>query len=852
MLQAQEWLLAYRAGWLRTGLDAFVGPSLAFDLALHGLGTLVVFCAVARIGGSRRHGTAAALLYAIHPAAATAISHDARSVLLTNLAVATAVALAGLGASVGRRVLAFLALAAGACCGTPGGAAGFLVLGYGWIRGGSKALGSGAAVAFVLDTALRVAVAVPSGTAAATAGFLALAPVAPGYDLRAMGPWYALGTPVPLGLAPGLLERAAAWVPAAAAIALASASHGLRPIAALYAALLGLLTFAASETDFLHDRASLLLAPPASAILTASIAPRREGPARRWANELPVMLLTAAFAILFAHAWVESRDTDTYLERAVQAAPGSPILEEAYGQVLRARARRGDAPRTERAEWLRRAGDVLVRGAAHASRERKFRMVASASDAYRRAGDSEAAAAALRRASELAVSDAERAEAAILRFRYLEDQGDPEGALGCLRAAIAELPESTELRCQYLDTASARFQAGMGGGVAASADGAADLDAWIARELRTDVPRDVRAAAYVARGRLSLARGRAVEAVRDFEDSKRIDPRRAEPYMGAAAAYVLQGLLDGAERELTAGLTAVEPEPPVSLVSSLAEVRLARGADPGPLIELLRAARQGDPDDPRIASVLSLALAADAERKLEKGDLTSAEALAREALAEGGDVARARAVLGQLRERQRRFDEAVEELREAHRLEPTPERREQLASALKAAGMAALLQRERARAVEWFLELRRLEPESVELGTGLDILREEARSEYNAAVDARDPVVARRHLERSLELLPENFYALYALGTLEAEAGGEAHSNDVKAIELWTRALRSARADGIDLAGFALHLNLAQAHYRRRDDARVRELLTEYLSFGHGPYQARCQALLEVLDVGRR
>jgi tetratricopeptide (TPR) repeat protein len=166
--------------------------------------------------------------------------------------------------------------------------------------------------------------------------------------------------------------------------------------------------------------------------------------------------------------------------------------------------------------------------------------------------------------------------------------------------------------------------------------------------------------------------------------------------------------------------------------------------------------------------------------------------------------------------------------------------------------MAALLNRDREKALKKFVELRDLGPVNVDLGSGLDLLREEARAEYNKAVDAKDPAVARPCLERSLHYLPENFYALYALGTLEAEAGGEEHVNDVKAIALWSRALAAAKEGGVDLSSFALHLNLAQAHYRRHEDDKARALLTEYLAFGKGAYAARCQALLEVLDVKRR
>jgi tetratricopeptide (TPR) repeat protein len=371
-------------------------------------------------------------------------------------------------------------------------------------------------------------------------------------------------------------------------------------------------------------------------------------------------------------------------------------------------------------------------------------------------------------------------------------------------------------------------------------------------DLRTDRPAEVRAAAHVARGRFSLARGRAVEALRDFEDAKRIDRRLAEAYAGAAEAYLTQGLLDGARVELEAGLAATQPQPSAEILVTLAGVQLARGTEPRQVLSLLHVARQVNPDEPRIPRSFAATFTAEAERSAEKGDLTAAEASVRAALEEVPDFAAAHAALGRVREQQKRHGEAAQSLERAYRIEPTKERRDAVAAALKAAGMAALLQRDRERAVARFLELRDLGTVNVDMGSGLDLLREEARSEYNRAVDSKDPSEARRHLERSLRCLPENFYALYALGTLEAEAGGDEHSNDVKAIELWTRALAAGKESGVDLSSLALHWNLAQAHYRRREDAKARVLLTEYLAFGKGDYAPRCQALLEVLEATRR
>jgi tetratricopeptide (TPR) repeat protein len=232
--------------------------------------------------------------------------------------------------------------------------------------------------------------------------------------------------------------------------------------------------------------------------------------------------------------------------------------------------------------------------------------------------------------------------------------------------------------------------------------------------------------------------------------------------------------------------------------------------------------------------------------------MLGAEEAAKAAISAAPQMARAHAALGQVREQQNRHEEAIDLYRVAIGIDPRDDAREKLAAVLKLTAMSAILQRERPLAIERFLALQELNSKTVNLGSGADLLRDEAREEYNKAAKTKDPAEARTHLERSLRLLPGNFYALYALGTIEAEAGGDDHTNDARAMELWLRAMEAAKATGLDLSEFALHYNLAQLNYRSQQYAPARELLREYIGYGKGPFQDKAKALLTVVELKLR
>ena len=300
-------------------------------------------------------------------------------------------------------------------------------------------------------------------------------------------------------------------------------------------------------------------------------------------------LLAIFFGALAIPRFWEARRTEPYLEAATAEVPDSAILCEAYGNVLAAGARTGEHDPNERIQLLEKAASVLANGANHADPLRRFRMLHSAIEFWLLAGDWRSAQPWISVLSESAGDDAMRAESAILRCRWLEVEGDPQSAVKCLEVAAGSSRTwpSSERNCYIRPPSTSRRDQGKGPDAEESRRELARLEATLAADLKPERPRELRAAAHVARGRIALTRGKPVDALRDFEDAKRIEPNDPDAYIAAAEAYLSEAqasgepsLLEGAEKQLRAGLEATQPSPPAELLVFLAAVQLQRGVDP--------------------------------------------------------------------------------------------------------------------------------------------------------------------------------------------------------------------------------------------------------------------------------
>ena len=151
----------------------------------------------------------------------------------------------------------------------------------------------------------------------------------------------------------------------------------------------------------------------------------------------------------------------------------------------------------------------------------------------------------------------------------------------------------------------------------------------------------------------------------------------------------------------------------------------------------------------------------------------------------------------------------------------------ELASLHKRAGMLALLDKDRPRAVDHFLAARRNGLGDDELGTGVNVLRDEALAEVRRAQESWDlglVASARSSFERALELDPERIDARYLLGVLCFASEEYAH-----AARVWREVLDQAQDEELALPD-PVHLNLAHALWRAGDRDAAREVLDRYLA----------------------
>ena len=290
------------------------------------------------------------------------------------------------------------------------------------------------------------------------------------------------------------------------------------------------------------------------------------------------------------------------------------------------------------------------------------------------------------------------------------------------------------------------------------------------------------ARAHLDRGRFELALGEAIQALKSLEAATRLRPDAAGPRLELAKLYFSRGQSDAGERELAqASELAASNDPDVVLVT--AQLQLARGDLPGAIrnaewlsgrLHLLQGGSQSLSDLYRI-----LALSAEDGR-----NLGVAEAMAGKCLQFGSDRdGGATACLLRILRQERRYDELVALLEQAER-EATPVETllSELSQALKNAGYAHFVAKDRAVAWNRFLDASRRSPGFVDLGaipsllhsmaeqqseTELVRLADEARRAFElgvSAIGAGDFAEARRLLQISIEMLPQNPFSYYHMG----------------------------------------------------------------------------------------
>jgi tetratricopeptide (TPR) repeat protein len=814
--------------WIDLGVVAALAASTAFAARSMQLGTL--------------SATAAGVLALVHPAVAGAIPGDARALLLASSAGLVSFGLlAGMrrGAAATFAGTAALAIAwflhAPAACAFAAASMGSLIL---QAQTGARAL---RAVATLLLFASCYVLSIVAGARhpGAFAGVAAgIFPVQMLPDGRYADDWVFVAAPV--------------------AVAGTAALHwvGGRSPAPLCLVLAQICAFPilSRDADYLHDRAAAACA--ASGALAIALAidvllSNRTARVRVAAFGAVALL----FVILAYGRFSLARHAAAYVEFATQTCPRSDYLQEARAHLRMVDARRIDVPAAERQRLRANAREAFSAAAATAPAGRKFRLYCYAIDASIDSPDPRLAGELFAAAASAASTPSEKADLAILRARRAEQLGDPQAALRCLAASKDLFDASPGLRHEYekravaaaaFDLAAARKRGDSAGipGALAACDA---IERDLAPALDPARPAPERSRALALRGKLQMLRGNGVDAARDLNDARRLDPANIDASMALADLYLSQGLAEGAMRELALALAAAQPAPPQELYLQMAAVQLQMGAAPENVLKLIEAAAAAGPETVLLKSTLAAVHVLAAEKKIEKGDQSGAEQSLQIALEGAPGVARVHSALGRLRDLQKRPEDAADCYQKAYELAPSDETKNAYVRSLKTKAIARLYAKDRTAALTAFRTLRSLGESGDSLGVGEDMLLEEAKAAYDrgvAALGRKDRAAAEKEFNNSLADYPDNFYTLNILGTLKADA-----EDYDSAARYWVAAIAAAKKQKLDLAEFGTHYNLAQEYRRSGKLKECRELLQEYLALGRGPHRVKCEALLEVVDA---
>ena len=327
--------------------------------------------------------------------------------------------------------------------------------------------------------------------------------------------------------------------------------------------------------------------------------------------------------------------------------------------------------------------------------------------------------------------------------------------------------------------------------------------------------------------------GHKSEAMRLLERALRESPKDPSVYATAAEIYAAEDKMQTAWAELHRGEDACGESPELWRARGVLAISQTGGAQKG--LEWLEKARQVDPEIPFIDRALGQAhlLVAKAclqalehdqapEKKLE--DKHDAIEHARASITFDPDEVDAHRFLADALAAADEFEEAraiLEDLvAKGEKLEP------ELASMCKRAGFAALLERDRERALASFVAARKHGLTDAELGSAAQILATEAQQEVEAGVRAYEQAdldVAEKHFHRALELEPDDLRAENHLAIVLFKTQRYAD-----AAKLWQRVIATARDEKLDLPE-PVHLNLAKAQVQGGDKLGAELTLEEYL-----------------------
>ena len=361
---------------------------------------------------------------------------------------------------------------------------------------------------------------------------------------------------------------------------------------------------------------------------------------------------------------------------------------------------------------------------------------------------------------------------------------------------------------------------------------------------------DKRAPALGVEGELLRARaaqlaGNDVEAGRLIEAARRAAPRSPEVCAVAAELHAAAGRLETARDELKQGLLlAGAPTPELLRAQGVLFLCRPGGAERG--LELLERARAADPALPFCERALGQAQLLRAKEAMRAGDRNTALAATLRSLEHDPEDIDARRFLVDAYAAHLMLEESLAVL-EALIEEGQPLDNE-LALMEKRGAMAALLRKDRPRALELFRRARDRGLDAEELGTGARILAEAGVTEYERALEllgegrAEDGETA---LEQALAYAPDYLAARYHLGVLAYQ-----RDDFALAADHFARVVAIAEQEALELPDPA-HISLAHALRGAGRPADATAALRRYLELRpDGEHAAATRKALDAFEQG--
>lgn len=347
--------------------------------------------------------------------------------------------------------------------------------------------------------------------------------------------------------------------------------------------------------------------------------------------------------------------------------------------------------------------------------------------------------------------------------------------------------------------------------------------------------------ALLLRARFAALSGNAIDAIRQVEAARRDAPKDPDVFATASEIYAAAGKTDAGWQEERAGEAACGEAPELDRARACLWLSRSGGARKG--LELLEAARAKDRGLPFADRALSQAHLLAGKEDAAARKAPSALEHARLAASLDPEDVDARHFLSEALLLNGDFEGGVREI-EALVAQGQPLGAE-LALLHKKAGIAALLERDRERAIGHFSAARKLGLTDEELSTGARVLSEESGARVEKGIEAYkagDLDAARALFTAALELDPDQVAAKNHLAVVEFKRG-----NLSAAVVLWRAVLETSEKEGLELPE-PVHVNLAKALALSGDVEEARALLEDYLRKNpDGRFTSETRAALDAL-----